>query len=123
MSDRAEAVLGVATHDSSRVRIYFEEVEGLFFYQSNYLPAGERSPAKITSTEPLSVLAVLSNVLVRRVPGSRMDGGILDAASKNVTIYSGVKGAQPGLEIAHTFIAKATVSAVWGRPVPIRGSY
>ena len=123
VSDRAEAALGVATHDSSRVRIYFEEVDGVFFYQSNYLPAGERSPAKIASTEPLSVLAVLSNVLARRVPGSRIDGGILETASKSVTVYSRVKGAQPELETARTFTAQAPISAVWGRPVLIRDSY
>lgn len=107
-SDRAEAALGDATHDSSHVKIYFEEVDGVFFYQSNYLPAGERSPAKIASTEPLSLIAVLSNVLARRVPGSRIDGATLETASRNLMVYSRSKDVQPE-QTDRTFAAQAVV--------------
>lgn len=89
VSDRAEAALGSPTHDSARVVIYFEKVNGIFFYQTNYLPAGEQSPAKIVSTEAMGVEEVLSNILVRREPGSRLDRATLEVASAGATMYAG----------------------------------
>lgn len=91
VSNRAEATIGGTTHDLSRVAVYFEKVDGFYFYQSNYLPTGERTPAKITSTEPMSVTEVLANVLMRRLPGTRVDDNALAVARMHLTIYSGTK--------------------------------
>ncbi len=115
--------MGVATHDSSRVMIYFEKVDSLFFYQSNYLPAGERSPAKIVSTEPLNVVTVLSNVLARRVPGSQVDAAVLVTAGRNVRVYSGTKDGLPKLETVGVFTTPVPAPNVWSRPVLAALSY
>lgn len=88
-SSRAEAALGGTTRDLSRVAIYFEKVDGYYFYQSNYIPARERTAAKITSTEPMNMTTVLSNIILRRSPGTQVDGAALRMARNNVTVFSG----------------------------------
>lgn len=92
-SNRAEAALGGTTRDLTRMVIYFEKIDGRYFYQSNYVPAREQAAAKITSTEPMSLTAVLSNVILRRSPGSQVDGAALEMARTHVTVFTGAPAA------------------------------